>query len=67
MSDCSNSRLEPYKRCTVQIIFTDRKEKEFTLPINLMNREISHFKVDGVRYTKQRKHEESCEVKELDG
>ena len=63
MSDCSNSSLKPYKRAEVRIVFTDNRELEYFLPINLMNRRIDHFDVDGEIYTRQRKnkHEESWE------
>ena len=44
-------------------MFTDKQELEYLLPINLMNREIAYFDVDGERYTRQqrREHEESWE------
>ena len=63
MSDCSNSSLKPYKRAEVRIVFTDNRELEYFLPINLMNRTIDHFAVDGERFTRQqeRTHEESWE------
>ena len=63
MSDCSNSALRPYKRVEVRIVFTDEREIEYMLPLNLMNRQIDHFDVGGVLYTRQRreKHEESWE------
>ena len=61
MSDCSNPNAKPYKRVDVRIVFTDKHEHDFYLPLNLMNREISHFDVDGEKFTRQRKskHEES--------
>ena len=63
MSDCSNSSMKPYKRVEIRVVFTDKREIEYLLPINLMNREIAHFDVDGEKYTRQRKnkHEESWE------
>ena len=63
MSDCSNSRCEPYRRVDVRIVFTDKREIEYLLPINLMNRRIDHFDVDGELYTRQEKrtHQESWE------
>lgn len=67
MSDCANSSLQPYKRIDVYIVFDDWRELEYHLPLNLMNRNISHFVVDGVRYVRQRRHVESCEVREIDG
>ena len=64
MSDCSNSSLKPYKRAEVRIVFTDKGEIEYFLPINLMNRTIDYFDVDGVRFTRRqekRTHQESWE------
>ena len=63
MSYCSNSSLKPYKRAEVRIVFTDKREIEYFLPINLMNRSIDYFTVDGVRFTRERKmkHDESWE------
>ena len=63
MSDCSNASCKPYKRVEVRMVFTDKREIEYLLPLNLMNREIDHFDVDGERFTRQRKtnHEESWE------
>lgn len=63
MSDCSNPNAKPYKRVEVRIVFTDKREIEYMLPINLMNRCIDHFDVDGEKYTRQqrREHEESWE------
>ena len=63
MSDCSNSHCKPYKRVEIRMVFTDKRELEYLLPINLMNREIDHFDVDGELYTRQqqRTHEESWE------
>lgn len=66
MSQCSNRTCKPFKRSDVKIFFTDYHELEYHIPLNLMNRHIDHFEVDGERYTRQRKHVESCEVKELD-
>ena len=45
------------------MVFTDKRELEYLLPINLMNREIDHFDVDGEKFTRQqrREHEESWE------
>ena len=45
------------------MVFTDKRELEYLLPINLMNRAIDHFDVDGELYTRQqqRTHEESWE------
>lgn len=63
MSDCSNASCKPYKRVEVRIVFTDEREIEYMLPLNLMNRQIDHFDVGGVLYTRQRRenHEESWE------
>ena len=63
MSDCSNPNAKPYKRVEVRVVFTDKREIEYFLPLNLMNRRIDHFDVDGELYTRQRKtkHEESWE------
>ena len=63
MSDCSNPHCKPYKRVEVRIVFEDERELEYLLPINLMNREIDHFDVDGERFTRQEKrtHQESWE------
>lgn len=63
MSDCSNPHCKPYKRVEVRVVFTDRRELEYLLPINLMNRRIDHFDVDGEKFTRQqrREHEESWE------
>ena len=63
MSDCSNPHCKPYKRVEVRIVFEDERELEYLLPINLMNREIDHFDVDGELYTRQEKrtHQESWE------
>jgi hypothetical protein len=63
MSDCSNSSCKPYKRVEVRVVFEDERELEYLLPINLMNRRIDHFDVDGERFTRQqqRTHEESWE------
>ena len=63
MSDCSNPNAKPYKRVEVRMVFTDKREIEYLLPLNLMNREIAYFDVDGEKYTRQRKtkHEESWE------
>lgn len=63
MSDCSNSSMKPYKRVEIRVVFTDKREIEYLLPINLMNREIAHFDVDGEKFTRQEKtkHEESWE------
>ena len=63
MSDCSNASCKPYKRVDVRMVFTDKREIEYMLPLNLMNREIDHFDVDGELYTRQckTKHEESWE------
>lgn len=63
MSDCSNPHLKPYKRVEIRVVFTDKRELEYLLPINLMNRCIDHFDVDGEKFTRQRKtkHEESWE------
>lgn len=45
------------------MVFTDKRELEYLLPINLMNRRIDHFDVDGELYTRQEKrtHQESWE------
>ena len=63
MSDCSNSRCEPYRRVDIRIVFTDKKEHDYHLPLDLVNREIDHVDVDGEIYTRQqrREHEESWE------
>lgn len=63
MSDCSNASCKPYKRVEIRIVFTDKREIEYFLPLNLMNRRIDHFDVDGELYTRQqqRTHEESWE------
>lgn len=63
MSDCSNASYKPYKRVEVRMVFTDKRELEYLLPINLMNRRIDHFDVDGEKFTRQqrREHEESWE------
>ena len=63
MSDCSNSSMKPYKRVEIRVVFTDKRELEYLLPLNLMNRTIDHFDVDGEKFTRQRKtkHEESWE------
>ena len=63
MSDCSNASCKPYKRVEVRMVFDDEHELEYLLPINLMNREIAYFDVDGEKFTRQRKtnHEESWE------
>lgn len=63
MSDCSNSSCKPYKRVEIRMVFTDKRELEYLLPINLMNRCIDHFDVDGEKFTRQqrREHEESWE------
>lgn len=63
MSDCSNPNAKPYKRVEIRVVFADKREIEYLLPINLMNREIDYFTVDGEIYTRQqrREHEESWE------
>ena len=63
MSDCSNPHCKPYKRVEVRIVFEDEREIEYFLPLNLMNRRIDHFDVDGEHFTRQekRQHEESWE------
>ena len=63
MIDCSNPNAKPYKRVEVRMVFDDERELEYLLPINLMNREIDHFDVDGELYTRQEKrtHQESWE------
>lgn len=63
MSDCSNPNAKPYKRVEIRVVFTDKREIEYFLPLNLMNRAIDHFDVDGERFTRQQKtnHEESWE------
>ena len=63
MSDCSNPNAEPYKRVEIRVVFTDKREIEYFLPLNLMNRRIDHFDVDGELYTRQEKrtHQESWE------
>ena len=63
MSDCSNPNAKPYKRVEIRVVFTDKRELEYMLPLNLMNRRIDHFDVDGEHFTRQlkTKHEESWE------
>ena len=63
MSDCSNSRCEPYRRVDIRIVFTNKKEQDYHLPLDLVNREIDYFDVDGEKFTRQRKtkHKESWE------
>lgn len=63
MSDCSNSRCEPYRRVDVRIVFTNKKEHDYHLPLDLVNREIDYFDVDGEIYSRQEKrtHQESWE------
>ena len=63
MSDCSNPNAKPYKRVEIRVVFTDKREIEYFLPLNLMNRVIDHFDVDGELYTRQEKrtHQESWE------
>lgn len=63
MSDCSNPNAKPYKRVEIRVVFTDKRELEYLLPINLMNRTIDYFDVDGEIYSRQlkAKHEESWE------
>lgn len=63
MSDCSNSSMKPYKRVEIRVLFTDKREIDYLLPLNLMNRTIDHFDVDGEKFTRQqrREHEESWE------
>ena len=63
MSDCSNPNAKPYKRVEIRVVFDDERELEYLLPINLMNRAIDHFDVDGELYTRQqqRTHQESWE------
>ena len=63
MSDCSNPNAKPYKRVEIRVVFDDERELEYLLPINLMNRQIDHFDVDGELYTRQEKrtHQESWE------
>lgn len=63
MSDCSNPHYKPYKRVEIRVVFDDERELEYLLPINLMNRAIDHFDVDGELYTRQqqRTHQESWE------
>lgn len=63
MSDCSNPNAKPYKRVEIRVVFDDERELEYLLPINLMNRTIDYFTVDGEKFTRQqrREHEESWE------
>ena len=63
MSDCSNPNAKPYKRVEIRVVFDDEQELEYLLPINLMNRCIDHFDVDGEPHTRQEKrtHQESWE------
>ena len=49
------------RRADITIVFKDRKGFDFKFPINLIDREIDHFEVDGARYLLQKKHEESWE------
>ena len=48
------ARLNEYEsranRCEIRVCFTDAGELEYLLPIAIIDREISHFDVDGVRY-----------------
>ena len=63
MSDCSNAFLAPYDRCEIRIVFTDHQERDFMLPINLMNRSIDHFEADGIRYVRARERDwDDCGV-----
>ena len=54
MSDCRQAGKavydRPENRCEIRICFTDADELEFFLPIALLDRHISHFEVDGVKY-----------------
>ncbi len=55
MSDCRHGGRDiyaPKNRCEVRIFFTDPDEREFFIPIDLLDREISHVEIDGARYEK---------------
>ena len=52
MSDCANGGAAPYRRCVVKIVFRGGREIDYELPINLMNRYIDHFEVDGERFAR---------------
>lgn len=49
------------RRVEVRIVFADKRERDYMLPLNLMDRRIDHFDVDGVRYIPARRHSESWE------
>ena len=54
MSDCRHGGRAVYdrqeNRTEIRVCFTDADELEFFLPIALLDRQISHFDVDGVEY-----------------
>lgn len=57
MSDCRYGRRATYdrpeNRAEIRVCFTDADEIEYFLPIALLDRHISHFEVDGVKYTRE--------------
>lgn len=58
MSDCRNGGRDTYapiNRVDIRIKFTDEKEIDYHLPLDLMHREIAYIDVDGERYEKARK------------
>ena len=54
MSDCRQAGKavydRPENRAEIRVCFTDADELEYFLPIALLDRHISHFEVDGVKY-----------------
>ena len=54
MSDCRQGGRATYdrpeNRTEIRVCFTDADEIEYFLPIALLDRHISHFEVDGVKY-----------------
>lgn len=57
MSDCRQAGKavydRPENRAEIRVCFTDADELEYFLPIALLDRHISHFEVDGVKYTRE--------------
>ena len=47
-----------FNRVDIRIVFTDEKQLEYKLPLDLLDREISHFEVNGERYEKTRETEQ---------
>lgn len=43
------------ERTEIRIVFDDPDEREYTLPLNLAGRRITHVDVGGVRYVPQRR------------